>query len=94
MEMVNLWGNRKEKILFFIIVICSILLVVLIVFVPVGHGSVILSPAEEYHGWQKFGVDCSLSYRLFGFGLNHKYVYFEATNGSIFLCEDLGWSMW
>jgi hypothetical protein len=74
-----------------IIILLSFLLITFF-FLPYHHEEWIISPAEEFHGWQLIGIDGSLSFWILGFGLNHKYVFFRSTNGTIFPCEDMSWS--
>jgi hypothetical protein len=82
----------KSKVLYdcVFIVICVGFIMFLL---PMQHRSWIISPAEEYHGWQFMAVDGSLSFWWLGYGLNHRYTYFQSTNGTIFSCEDFGWSL-
>lgn len=86
--------NIAEKKTLSMCHILAVLLVVLIssfFFLPVFHREWIISPAEEYHGWQFVAIDGSLSFWVFGYGLNHRYVYFKSTNGTTFPCDDWGW---
>jgi hypothetical protein len=78
-----------------IIVLTSLIsvsfVIVLLFLLPIQHGSWIISPAEEYHGWQLMSIDGSISFWYLGYGLNHRYTYFKSTNDTTFPGEDLGW---
>ena len=71
---------------------CVILgIIAILFFLPIIHDAWIISPAEEYHGWQFVAIDGSPGFWALGYGLNHRYVYFQSSNGTTFPCDDWGW---
>mgnify|MGYP007109761487 CR=1 FL=1 len=66
---------------------------VMFFFLPIHHQEWIISPAEEFQGWQFVAIDGSLSFWILGYGLNHRYAFFRSVNGSTFPCDDWGWHL-
>ena len=81
-----------KKTIIAIMISCVAIMVMGFFFMPIVRVSWLMSPAEEYEGWQFFIEDSSVSCYLFNVGISHQYIIFMSENGTKYPCQDNGYT--